>query len=89
MNSKQQEILDILQEEAAEVIQAISKVRRFGLQNNIEELNKELADLSYMIELAKTYVPEIGQFNFAAGEKRKYDRLVQYSNIFKDEESLS
>jgi NTP pyrophosphatase (non-canonical NTP hydrolase) len=34
MNSQQQEILDILQEEAAEVIQAISKVRRFGIQNN-------------------------------------------------------
>ena len=85
MNKKQQEILDILQEEAAEVIQAISKVRRFGMQNNIDALNSELADLRYMIELAKTHIPEIGSFNFAAGERRKFDRLSVYSSIFKEE----
>ena len=28
-----QEVLDILQEEAAEVIQAVSKIRRFGWNN--------------------------------------------------------
>ena len=48
-----QYLLDKLQEEAAEVIQAVSKIRRFGAQNhhpdrittNLEELENELEDL--------------------------------------------
>lgn len=84
MDEKQQEILDILQEEAAEVIQAVSKVRRFGKQNNIDSLNSELADLRYMIELARTHIPEISSFNFAEGERRKFVALSVYSNIFNE-----
>jgi len=50
--SKQQYLLDKLQEESAEVIQAISKVRRFGAHNhhpdrretNLQELIGELED---------------------------------------------
>lgn len=49
---KTQYLLDKLQEESAEVIQAVSKVRRFGAQNhhpdrettNIQELIEELED---------------------------------------------
>lgn len=49
---KTQYLLDKLQEESAEVIQAVSKVRRFGAQNhhpdrqttNIQELVEELED---------------------------------------------
>ncbi len=33
MDPKQKEALDILQEECAEVIQAVSKISRFGLDN--------------------------------------------------------
>ena len=33
MNAKEKEVLDILQEECAEVIQAVSKIRRFGISN--------------------------------------------------------
>jgi hypothetical protein len=53
------ETLVILQEEAAEVIQAISKIHRFGLGNtnpitgesSLEILHKELGDLQCMIDL--------------------------------------
>ena len=84
MNDKQQEILDILQEECAEVIQAVSKVRRFGLRNNVEELCKEIADVEYLIKLAKMNVNEISNFNYGIAEHKKYEKLKVYSNIFKD-----
>jgi hypothetical protein len=53
------ETLVILQEEAAEVIQAISKIHRFGINNinpitnesSLETLHKELGDLQCMIHL--------------------------------------
>lgn len=52
LQQKQQYLLDKLQEESAEVIQAISKVRRFGANNhhpertqsNLQELIGELED---------------------------------------------
>lgn len=52
MNKHTQYYLDKLQEEAAEVIQAVSKIRRFGPDNhhperkqtNLEELVGELED---------------------------------------------
>ena len=50
---KVEEILDILQEECAEVIQAISKCRRFGIENvykdggtQREHLVQELGDVT-------------------------------------------
>ena len=53
------EIMDILQEECAEVIQAISKIRRFGIDTigpyskntNREELEIEIGDLTEMVAL--------------------------------------
>jgi len=60
MNEQTMETLRILQEECAEVIQAISKVFRFGLeathpdtpnQTNLYRLQEELGDLLAMIEL--------------------------------------
>lgn len=84
MNDKQQEILDILQEECAEVIQAVSKVRRFGIEDNIEELCKEIADVEYLIKLAKMNVYEIESFNYGRAELAKYEKLKVFSNIFKE-----
>jgi NTP pyrophosphatase (non-canonical NTP hydrolase) len=61
-DTKIQEILDILQEECAEVIQAVSKCRRFGIDNSHkdgltqrEQLVQELGDVTLMIELLKSY----------------------------------
>lgn len=53
------EYLVILQEEAAEVIQVISKIHRFGIdnsnpltnENNLDNLHKEIGDLQCMINL--------------------------------------
>ena len=52
-----QYLLDKLQEEAAEVIQAVSKIRRFGPHNhhpdrqstNLQELENELEDLQAIL----------------------------------------
>ena len=56
-----QEILDILAEECAEVIHVISKIRRFGIDDkhpktgipNHVKLNLEVDDLDTMIEWAQ------------------------------------
>ena len=53
-----QYLLDKLQEEAAEVIQAVSKIRRFGPHNhhpqrtttNLQELENELEDLMAIVD---------------------------------------
>jgi len=82
--TKEEEILSILQEECAEVIQAVSKVRRFGKENNIAELCQEIADREYLIKLAKMNIEEINQYNFGLAEHRKFEKLKQYSNIFSE-----
>jgi NTP pyrophosphatase (non-canonical NTP hydrolase) len=61
MNKSNAEILNISQEECAEVIVAISKIRRFGLdsvdprtdtgQTNQDHLEEEVGDLMAMIRL--------------------------------------
>jgi NTP pyrophosphatase (non-canonical NTP hydrolase) len=57
MNDVNKEIMLITQEECAEVVQAISKVFRFGFSSehngvkNSEHLEEELGDLLCMIEL--------------------------------------
>lgn len=82
MMNKQEEILTILQEECAEVIQAVSKVRRFGLERNVEELCKEIADVEYLIKLAKLNVPELERFNWGMAEYNKFEKLQKFSKIF-------
>jgi hypothetical protein len=54
----EQDLLDKLQEEAAEIIQAVSKIRRFGKHNhhpdrqttNIQELTTELEDFQAIVQ---------------------------------------
>lgn len=92
MNKKEQEILDILQEECAEVIQMVSKIRRFGLdeahlkdgRTNREKLTEEIGDLLCMIDLSIRYdiVPD-NKVYVARGAKE--EKLKTWSNIFKDE----
>ena len=44
MSEDNNEVMDILQEECAEVIQAVSKIRRFGIDNakhNTGQTNRE------------------------------------------------
>jgi NTP pyrophosphatase (non-canonical NTP hydrolase) len=86
---KEREILLIAQEECAEVIQAISKCFRFGLDNvkpgkpktNREHLEEELGDLIAMLNI----MCENGMVNYDAVEeaaRQKVQKLKQWSNIY-------
>jgi NTP pyrophosphatase (non-canonical NTP hydrolase) len=62
MDNKVHEVMNILSEECAEVIQAISKCHRFGLDNfkpgkpltNAQHLEGEIGDLLAMVDLLKS-----------------------------------
>ena len=88
MNNSQTEILNILQEECAEVIQAVSKIRRFGEESNRVGFIQELADLQCMINLCFEFdiVGEEDALDKLIDAKR--DKLKVYSNIFEKEEVL-
>jgi len=92
MDSQTKEVMDILQEECAEVIQAVSKISRFGLDNlkpgkpktNREHLEDVLDGLQAMVE--KLQEPDI--VSYAAIEQAaaaKREKLKIWSNIFKTE----
>ena len=92
MNNRDREILLIAQEECAEVIQAISKIFRFGFdaqhpnedRNNLQRLEEELGDLVCMIGLImnKKIVSESGVESAA---EMKLKKLRTWSTIFVDE----
>lgn len=82
------EILDLLQEECAEVIQAISKCRRFGLDNQHksdktqrEELVQEIGDVSLLIELLHAYQLFTEQ-ELHGAKISKSHKLTKYSRIY-------
>ena len=88
MTEQQKEILLITSEEAAEVIQAISKIFRFGIDAewkgivNRKHLAEELGDLQCMIDLCRiTGIVSEEDINNAA--EAKYKKLQQWSTIFK------
>lgn len=89
MKDKTTEVMLILQEECAEVIQAISKCLRFGIDNykpgkpktNREHLEEELGDLLAMIDI----LLESGEINDVALETattNKIEKLKQWSTIY-------
>lgn len=89
MNEETREILLILQEECAEVSQAISKCFRFGPDQlkpgkeftNINMLEEEIGDLFAMVELlvdAKVGVTDQGIFE---ARMKKFEKLKQWSNL--------
>lgn len=90
MNPQVQEIMIILGEECAEVIQALSKCFRFGLtelkpntqQTNTQHLEEELGDMMAMIQLLiDAKVVDAESIEFA--KQRKIVKLQKWSNIFK------
>jgi NTP pyrophosphatase (non-canonical NTP hydrolase) len=93
MNSKQKEIMLIAQEECAEVVQAISKVFRFGVtdqyngQTNKERLEEETGDLLCMIDL----MIEEGMIDIdrvLQAKDQKNTKLRKWSEVFKEEKVL-
>ena len=87
--NRNEEILTILQEECVEVIQAVSKVRRFGLSDNIGELKKELCDLICMIELMREFnVIPMSYEEQLENIFQKREKLKKFSRIFEESKEL-
>jgi NTP pyrophosphatase (non-canonical NTP hydrolase) len=93
MNSKTEEALGILQEECAEVIVEVSKIRRFGLdtvhyKSGIKHsamLEMEVGDVLAMVDiLVEQGILDRDGLKVAAENKKL--KLKQWSNIFKDQE---
>lgn len=90
MNENTKEILQILQEECAEVIVEICKIMRFGPdqckpgsdETNIMALQKELGDLQAMIELLVKAKVGVTNNGIADAKKAKFEKLKQWSTIF-------
>lgn len=91
MTDKIQEILNITQEEAAEVIQVISKMKRFGIgakylregsdTTNTDALNGEIGDLLLMIDLLLSYgIIDLEKIEQA--KQRKIAKLKKWSKIY-------
>ena len=88
MNDKQKEILVRAQEEAAEVIQEISKIFRFGIDGmhcdgvpHRERLVTEIGDLLCMINLMVDH-GLIDRDQIAIASQYKITKLKKYSNIY-------
>ena len=85
-NESNQEILLITQEECAEVTQAISKVFRFGMDDeyngvtNREHLEEEVGDLLCMIELLVTS-DMLDMVAVYKAKAAKLEKLAKWSNI--------
>ena len=83
------EAMDITQEECAEVIQAISKISRFGIDNykpgkpktNREHFEEELGDLLDMVDiLLENNVVSLS--NLEAAKSAKKEKLKVWSTIY-------
>ena len=88
MNEDNNEVMDILQEECAEVIQAVSKIRRFGADNkkhdqgqtNREHLEEEVGDMLAMIDiLMANNIVSWGNLHIA--KRAKIEKLKKWSTI--------
>jgi len=86
INESNREILLITQEECAEVTQAISKVFRFGMddeykgETNREHLEEEIGDLMCMIDLLIDS-GMVSESAVMAAKNEKLNKLMQWSNI--------
>lgn len=91
MNSQEREVMNILSEECAEVVQAISKCHRFGIDNykpgkpktNREHLEEEIGDLLAMVDI----LLEMGVVNSAnldQAKLAKIEKLKKWSSIFSE-----
>ena len=88
-DNKHHEVMNILSEECAEVIQAISKCHRFGLDNvkpgkpktNREHLEEELGDLLAMVDIMLDK-GMIQQENLDIAKVNKIEKLKQWSTIY-------
>lgn len=96
MDHKKQDIINIMMEESAEVIQAISKINRFGLtsvspypdhegKTNFELLKEEVGDLLTMIHLFNEFF-DVSEQEIDDRINRKISKLERFSTIFQEDE---
>lgn len=91
MNEQTREILIILQEECAEVIQDVAKCFRFGPdqvhlnsadgRTQIQNLEKELGDVYAMIELLVKENVGVSMDGILEASGEKLEKLKKWSNI--------
>ena len=89
MNEETREIMLILQEEGAEVIQAVSKCMRFGPDQikpgkevtNIGMLEEEIGDFLAMVELLTDLNIGVTTEGLARAKKNKFEKLKLWSNL--------
>lgn len=90
LTQQQTDIMDISQEECAEVIQAISKIRRFGLNSehngvtNKEHLEEEVGDLMCMFNLLDEF-DLVDWTKVSMHAQNKLKKLKTWSTIFNDD----
>lgn len=90
MNHKELEVMNILQEECAEVIQSVSKCRRFGIderhiktgKSNRENLTEEVGDLLCMVDLLIKF-GLVDDDTVQSAKVAKEEKLRVWSTIFK------
>jgi NTP pyrophosphatase (non-canonical NTP hydrolase) len=90
VNDHQEECLNILQEECAEVIQAASKIKRFGLigkptnttKTNRESLEMELGDVLALIDLVKAAGLGVTEEGIERARVDKMQRLSRFMHTW-------
>jgi NTP pyrophosphatase (non-canonical NTP hydrolase) len=95
MNNQEREVMNILSEECAEVIQAVSKCHRFGLNNfkpgkpktNCEHLEEEIGDLLAMVDILVD-IGVVDQVSLELAKKAKIEKLKQWSTIYESKENV-
>jgi NTP pyrophosphatase (non-canonical NTP hydrolase) len=81
MTPRNRETLVIAQEECAEVIQAISKIQRFGIDDaNRQKLTAEVGDLLCMVDLM--IEQNLIDADLTPAIEAKRTKLKQWSSIF-------
>jgi NTP pyrophosphatase (non-canonical NTP hydrolase) len=81
VNDKLRETLVITQEECAEVIQVISKIFRFGLDENDHRLEDEIGDVLCMIDLLIVQ-GVINPHKLELAKRIKAEKLKKWSSIY-------
>lgn len=90
MDNQTHEIMSILQEECAEVIQAVSKCFRFGADQckpgkdytNVQHLEEEIGDLLAMVDIL-VEKKILTEDRLKTAKAAKQIKLQTWSNIYK------
>ena len=96
-NDRINEALDLLQEEAAEIIQIVSKIRRFGSASyhpddpnkvtNVVHLMHEVGDLELIVNILIDY-GYISEATIKDRMKWKQTKLEKYTNLYEKTDDI-